>query len=200
VRALRRPWARRAAACCAALVAIIPLTGAPASAQTAAALAFRCTAILPSFPSPADEGTCGGTGNVTGGGAKVSIGGTSYVISGLGTLTAQFAYDESCVAGPVPLPPLQGVANGQAHVGGLTAVGSSGTVRNASIDLTFNWNRTGAVAVISITGGELHVGGADVSISGTAEAVFVPIGTTAGSFCPEGGPLEALVAGTAQIF
>jgi hypothetical protein len=183
-----------------ALVAIVPMTGTPASAQTAAALAFTCTATLPSFPSGGAHGSCGGTAAVTGAGAHVVVGGTSYVITGAGTLDARFDYNESCVPGPVPLPPLQGVAAGSVEIDGLRAVGTDGSVTTASADLWFNWNRTGAVAVISITSGTLTVGGENVRISGdTAEAAFVPIGT-AGRFCPEGGPLEALVVGSAQIF
>jgi hypothetical protein len=38
-----------------------------------------------------------------------------------------------------------------------------------------------------------------VSISGPAEAAFLPV-AAAGSLCPEGGPLTAHILGSAQIF
>lgn len=175
------------------LTAIAPLTAAtPAHAATAGALAFTCEAVLPSFPSPGDSGSCAGTSAATGAGLSTDLG---YVVTGVGTFEADFSYNEGCAASG--LPPASGTASGSASVEGLTAVGPGG-VKSASADLTFSWTRTGLVAVVTLNGTVTVDGVGSTSVTGRAAAAFVPV-LTLDNVCPEGGPLRARVAGVAEL-
>ncbi|MDQ4125369.1 MAG: hypothetical protein M3134_07210 [Actinomycetota bacterium] len=175
------------------LTAIAPLTAAaPAQAATVGALAFTCEAILPSFPSPGDSGTCAGMSAATGAGLSTDLG---YVVTGVGTFNAEFSYNEGCVASG--LPPASGTASGSATVEGLTAVGPGGT-KAASADLIFSWTRTALVAVVTVNGTLTVDDVGSTSVNGRAVAAFAPV-LTLDNVCPEGGPVRARVAGAAEL-
>lgn len=177
------------------LTAIVPLTAAPAQAATAGAVAFTCTATLPEFPSPGNSGSCSGLARATGAGVTTDFGG--WVVTGAGTFEADFQYSEGCVTGGIP--PVQGSASGNASVDGLVAVRPGGATAPASVDLTFNWNRTGTVAQVNISNAMVTIDGVGSStVSGRAVAAFVPV-LQGNNACPQGGPLTAQVAGVAEL-
>lgn len=176
------------------LTAIVPLTASPAQAAVGGALAFTCTATLPSFPSPGGNGSCSGTASA-GGGAGISTG-LGYVVTGAGSFSANFSYNEGCAASG--LPPAQGTAEGSASVDGLVAVGPGGVKTNASADFEFNWGRAGVVATVSVSGTLTIDGVGTEDFNGTAVAAFLPV-LAANNLCPEGGPLTAQVVGAAEL-
>ncbi|MDQ3951831.1 MAG: hypothetical protein M3279_02530 [Actinomycetota bacterium] len=190
----------------AAAVAIVPLTGSPASAAGAGAVAFSCTAHLQAFPTLSGQGTCNGTASVAGipsagvGGVAGSTGGQAYVLvtapNVTGNFSARFDYEEGCVANE---PPVAGAASGEATITGLSGLKGGANV-TASATITFEWTRGGLTAAVVVTGGVINFsdGSSDSVAAGAALAAFVPV-LTANNVCPSGGPLDALVAGTAVL-
>ena len=183
----------------AAVVAVVPFTtGGTASAAGGGALAFECSAQLPNFPTSAGHGSCRGTAETTAGPLVGTIGTTPFIVSGPGSFYAEFDYQEPCIASE---PPAAGTANGYADITGLRAV-HGGAPTTASAHITFNWTRAGANAVITITSGTLTIagpGGGTVNlVGGAATAAFAPL-LGEDNVCPVGGPLQAVVAGTAAV-
>jgi hypothetical protein len=200
----------------AAAVAILPLTSSPATAGPGhGKIAFSCVADLPAFPSAASNGTCGsgtlGTGPVVPSSASGKISGLTdqgnaftVAVAGTNNFNAEFAYREPCVAGE---PPVTGEANGTATVTGWTGrvvdpdTGAVEIVTNGTLTVTFNWARVGATAEILIGDADLSfTGSSDTATNGTGAggASFAPV-LTQGNLCPEGGPLKALVTGSAAL-
>ncbi|HEX2195472.1 MAG TPA: hypothetical protein VHJ76_00990 [Actinomycetota bacterium] len=189
----------------AVVAALTPLTAGPASAQVSGNVAFNCTAKLSAFPSVSGSGRCEGGARIGASGWGCVAGFRTppvppdfYLICGRGlnTFSATFTYNEQCVAGE---PPVVGSAEGTATISDLLAV-YNGTVTTANATLDFIWTRAGATAAIQITGGTINFGNGE-SVSGTlgvGEAAFAPL-LTQDNLCPEGGPLEAEVVGSAQI-
>ncbi|HEX2295380.1 MAG TPA: hypothetical protein VHN37_08740 [Actinomycetota bacterium] len=194
----------------AAAVAIVPLTGSPASASVTGGFVFECTASLPEFPADAGTGSCGsaapvGTTSVpstaTGSVAGVTAANQPYalVAAGAGNFSATFDYAEGCLAGGVP-PPL-GTASGTATVTGLTGV-KGGAPTTATATLDFEWVRVGLTAAVTFTDGEIVFSDDTatplVMQSAVAEAAFGPV-LLGNNSCPSGGPLKAVVAGAAEF-
>lgn len=183
-----------------AVVAIVPFTGVgTANAAVAGTLAFQCKAELSAFPTAAGSGRCRGTVGPAGITAGVAFGTSTtgpFVITGAGSFEASFTYSEGCVAGE---PPLIGAAQGTATISGMTAV-NNGSPTTASGTISFSWQRVGVTAAIVINGGTISFGdGASANIGTSAgTAAFVPL-LQPNNTCPDGGPLEALVAGTAAL-
>ncbi len=183
----------------AALVAIVPLTGGNASAAAeAGALAFECTAELSAFPTAAGSGVCeGDVAPAVAGGAVVGTSTTGpFAITGSGSFFAEFTYAEGCVANE---PPALGTASGTATVSGMAAV-NNGVSVTASATINFNWTRVGLTAAIVITGGQISFSDGATATLGTSAATagFAPL-LQQNNTCPDGGPLKAIVAGTATV-
>lgn len=193
----------------AAAVAIVPLNISPASASTTGGFVFECTAVLPEFPSPSGNGTCGSNAPVgntavpataAGTVAGTTTGGDAYVVvaAGANNFSASFSYAEGCVANE---PPVLGTASGTATVTGLTGV-KGGAPTTATATLDFEWVRVGATAVVTFTGGTLNFGDDTatplVLQSAAGTAVFAPL-LDANNACPVGGALRAVVAGSATF-
>ena len=181
----------------AAVVAVVPFTtGGTASAAGGGALAFECNAQLPNFPTSAGHGSCKGTAETTAGPLVGVIGTTPFAVTGPGNFYAEFDYQEPCVANE---PPLAGTANGYADITGLDAV-YGGATTTASAHITFNWTRGGASAAIVVTSGTLTIsgGGTVTLVGGAATAAFAPL-LGEDNVCPVGGPLQAVVAGSAVV-
>lgn len=126
----------------------------PASAAPGGAVAFTGTANISCFGCP---GTPSGTASLTGVGVTLD----AQVVNGSATAnyTVTEPTDETCV--------VTGTANGSV---------------TGAIDVSFNWIRVGATAVITTTG----------DVNGAGVAVFVvtsPVGN------PCGGAVTATVAG-----
>lgn len=188
----------------AAVMVVIPFTVTPASAGPGAGvIAFECTAKLDAFPSPSGSGTCEGGATIpapsvaSGALAGTTDDGDPYVVSGAGAFTAEFTYAEGCLLGE---PPLTGAAEGSATVSGLTAVKNGGTTSATLVIDSFTWTRAGLTAAITLGSGRIEFGDGDVAqtFTGAAEAAFAPI-LTQDNLCPVGGPLQALVVGSAQV-
>ena len=190
----------------AAAVAIIPVAVSPASATATGEVAISCTAHLPNFPTSAGSGTCNGTASVAGipsagvGGIAGEAGGQAYVLvtapNVTGNFSASFDYQEPCIANE---PPAAGTARGSATITGLTGV-KNGVSVTADARIDFEWTRAGLTAAVLITGGSVNFSdGSSASVTaGGAVAGFAPV-LQAHNVCPSGGPLDALVVGTATI-
>ncbi|HEX2195471.1 MAG TPA: hypothetical protein VHJ76_00985 [Actinomycetota bacterium] len=192
----------------AAVTAVIPFAPSTASAggPGAGVVAFECTAELDNFPATTGSGTCSGGATVplpsAGAGAIAGIADDdeAYAVGGAGTFEASFTYAEGCV---LEEPPLTGSAEGSATISGLTGVKGSGPdaeVVTATLTLDFTWTRVGLAAAVTLSDGTLTFDDGETATTfiGTAEAAFAPI-LTEDNLCPQGGPLEAAVAGSAQL-
>lgn len=195
---------KRFIAILAAVAAVIPMTGSPASATVTGEIVFECTAHLEAFPTPDGHGTCSGSAVVpslgAGGLAGTSATGQAYALrtdpGARNNFNADFTYREACVAGE---PPAAGTAEGTATISGLTGV-KNGVNVTAAATVSFVWTRAGATAAIRITGGTVEFSDGDIATGtvGAATAAFAPI-LTLNNRCPVGGPLEAVVAGSATL-
>lgn len=202
---------KKLVAIAAAAVAMIPIIGSPANAAAAAGtLKFECVAALPEFPSPQAEGTCGSNtlgigGPVVPSSATGVIKGATdanqpivLVAAGTNNFSAAFTYQEPCVANE---PPASGTANGKATITGLQGVVGTTQVNNGTLVVDFEWVRGGATAAILITDAVLTTsqGTVDgVTVVGAGAANFAPLlGAT--NVCPVGGPIRAVVEGSASV-
>lgn len=201
---------KKLVAIAAAAVAMIPLAGTSANAAAAAGtLKFECVANLPAFPTPQGDGTCG-PGALAGGpvvpssATGVITGATNdnlpivLVAAGVNNFSAQFSYQEPCIANE---PPATGTANGTATITGLQGVVGTTPVSGGKLVVEFTWVRGGGTAAITITGATLSAGSTTVegtTVVGAGEASFAPVLGPA-NLCPEGGPLKALVEGSASV-
>jgi hypothetical protein len=195
---------KKLVAIAAAAVAMIPLTGSPAHASATGALAFECVAQLPEFPSPQATGSCGAVSVATGSVSGVTASGAPYSLTvdptkALNNFTADFEYNEACVANE---PPVLGTAAGTATVTGLTGVKGTNVPVTATATLDFSWRRVGLTAVITFTSATIEFSDDTATPllppTANAAAVFAPVLTLANT-CPVGGPLQAAVAGTATF-
>lgn len=191
----------------AAAVAVVPFTASPAPAAGGGNVAITCNAHLPQFPTAAGHGTCNGTavvaplpGRATGGITGV-IGTTPFALvtdpTVSGNFTAEFDYNEGCVANE---PPAVGTAfNATATITGLE--GKKGTADvTAEATVQFEWTRVGLTAAVVITGGEINFSdGSSAGVAaGAATAAFVPF-LTLSNTCAGSGALEAYVVADATI-
>lgn len=176
------------------LATAVVLPAAPAQASVTGGLVIQCTANLPEFPSPANTGSCNGSGL----GAAITV--PAHVLApsaaSVGGFTSDFNYNEECVAGE---PPVIGFANGFGHV----PVTVLPELADDTLNLHFNWIRVGLTAVITVDSLTLN-NFADVTGSlGAAVAGFAPL-IGPGNVCGPtgtGDPLQAVVvaAGAAAI-
>lgn len=195
---------KRFIAILAAVAAVIPMTGSPATATISGNITFQCTAHLDAFPTPDGSGTCSGSATVpslgAGGLAGTSSTGAAFALrtnpSARNNFNAAFTYREACVAGE---PPAAGTAEGTATISGLEGVKGGANV-TAEATVSFVWTRGGATAAIRITAGTISFSDGDSATGtvGAAVAAFAPI-LQPNNTCPVGGPLEAVVAGSATL-
>lgn len=179
-----------------ALVAVVAMMAiiVPAHATISGNVDFTCEADLPLFPNtnPDIVGTCDGT--ATGGGSGTANDGDAYTVTGVGTLHAEFSYDEVCTAGE----PVAGTASGEVSITGLTAVKGDATL-TADVTADFTWARTGTAADITLTNATIEFSDgstASADMDGRAQAAFAP---TSVPDCANPGPITAEVAGAAEF-
>lgn len=195
---------KRFIAILAAVAAVVPMTGSPATATVSGQIAFQCTAHLDAFPTPDGSGTCSGSATVpslgAGGLAGTSSTGQAYALrtepGARNNFNASFTYREACVAGE---PPAAGTAEGTVTISALVGVKNGANV-SAEATVSFVWTRAGATAAVRITGGTISFSDGDSTgvTAGAATAAFAPI-LTVDNRCPVGGPLQAVVAGSATL-